>query len=83
MVFQSKDKVFKILFWRRPQRFLNYFKIREIFVRFLRTEFIDENGHKNLMDIIMEVRENRAIDFEPLAQELIRRQYLLFTGIIH
>lgn len=37
----------------------------EIFVRFLRTEFIDENGHKNLMDIIMEVRENRAIDFEP------------------
>ena len=65
MVFQSKDKVFKILFWRRPQRFLNYFKIMEIFVRFLRTEFIDENGHKNLMDIIMEVRENRAIDFEP------------------
>ena len=65
VVFQSKDKVFKILFWRRPQRFLNYFKIMEIFVRFLRTEFIDENGHKNLMDIIMEVRENRAIDFEP------------------
>ena len=65
MVFQSKDKVFKILFWCRPQRFLNYFKIMEIFVRFLRTEFIDENGHKNLMDIIMEVRENRAIDFEP------------------
>ena len=37
----------------------------EVFVRFLRTEFIDENGHKKIMDILMEVKKNRAIDFEP------------------
>jgi hypothetical protein len=61
VVFQSKDKVFKILFWRRPQRFLNYFKIREIFVRFLRTEFIDENGNTIISEWSYNATEDKIV----------------------
>ena len=65
MVHQSKDKVFKFMFDGFPQELLYYFNVNEIFVEFLETEFIDQNGNKKVLDKLAKVLSNFLIDFEP------------------
>ena len=65
MVHQSKDKVFKFMFDGFPQELLYYFNVNEIFVEFLETEFIDQNGNKKVLDKLAKVLRNFLIDFEP------------------
>ena len=65
MVHQSKDKVFKFMFDGFPQELLYYFNVNEIFVEFLETEFIDQNGNRKVLDKLAKVLSNFLIDFEP------------------
>ena len=65
MVHQSKDKVFKFMFDGFPQELLYYFNVNEIFVEFLETEFIDQNGNSKVLDKLAKVLRNFLIDFEP------------------
>ena len=65
MVHQSKDKVFKFMFDGFPQELFYYFNVNEIFVEFLETEFIDQNGNSKVLDKLAKVLRNFLIDFEP------------------
>ena len=61
MVHQSKDKVFKFMFDGFPQELLYYFNVNEIFVEFLETEFIDQNGNKKVLECIQKLPPQRIL----------------------
>lgn len=48
-----------------PQELLYYFNVNEIFVEFLETEFIDQNGNKKVLNKLAKVLRKFLIDFEP------------------
>ena len=54
-----------VMFDGFPQELLYYFNVNEIFVEFLETEFIDQNGNKKVLDKLAKVLRNFLIDFEP------------------